>query len=121
MLDDRRRFPLVEKVRNLPKHFLREVTHLLVRPSSRIGEREDRRELFRSEAAGVETIWFRAVGTVLASSIPDTVRVAIPVAGLRHVEVQVQSDSEQSRALLDAVRCGCLQIVSEGVDRIVFL
>ena len=58
---------------------------------------------------------------MLAISIPDTVRVAIPVAGLRHVEIQVQPDAEQSRALLDAVRCGCLQIVSEGDDRIVFL
>jgi len=42
MLDDCGGLGLVQEVRKLGKHLLREVSNLLVRPSPRLGQREDR-------------------------------------------------------------------------------
>src|SRR5436190_10809992 len=103
MLDDGRCFPLVEKVRKFSKHLLREVTNLLVRPSSRLGHSKDRRELPRSETTALGTISFRSmdsIRSVLAIAVAWDVAVRssvrVSIADRRHVEVQVQSDSEQS-------------------------
>jgi hypothetical protein len=115
MLDDRGSFPLGEKVRHFPKHFLREVPNLLVRPFPRFGQGEDRGELSCGQASGAGSVPFRAIGMM------RTIPVAITVSGRRLTKVKMQSNAKQRRALLEAIRRGGLQIITKGNDRIVFL
>jgi hypothetical protein len=114
MLDDRGSFPLGEEVGHFPKHFLREVPNLLVRPFPRFGQGEDRGELSCGQASGAGSVPFRAIGMM------RTIPVAIPVSGRRLTKVKMQSNAKQRRALLEAIRRGGLQIISKGNDRIVF-
>lgn len=123
MLDDCGRFPLVEEVRQFPKHFLREVPNLLVRPFPCFRQREDRGKLSRGQASGAGPVPFRTIGMVRTVSIavPVSIGMPIPVCGRRLAKVKMQSDSEQRGALFEAVRrCG-LQIISKRNDRIVLL
>jgi hypothetical protein len=115
MLDECGRFPFVEEVRQFPKHFLRKVPNLLVRPFPGFGQREDRGELSCSQASGAGAVPVCTIGMV--RSVP----VAITVSGRRPTKVKMQSDSKQRGAFLEAVRCSRLQIISKGNDRIVFL
>src|SRR4051812_16888282 len=113
MLDDDGRFPLGEEVRQLPKHLLREIPNLLVRPFPCFGQRKDRGELSCGQASAAGAVGFCAVGMV------RSVSVAITISGRTLTKVKMQSDSKQRGALLQAVRCSRLQIISKGDNRIV--
>ena len=123
MLDDCGRFPLAEKVRQFPKHLLREVPNLLVRPFPCFGQREDGGKLSCGQASGAGTVRFRSIGVMRSVPIAITVSIGMPVpfSGRRLTKIKMQSDSEQRGALFEAVRCGGLQIIPKGNDRIVFL
>src|SRR5215813_3225373 len=47
--------------------------------------------------------------------------MAVSIRGSRCVEIQMQSDTKERRAFLEAVRRSSFEIVSEGDDRIVLL
>ena len=113
MLDDRRSFALVEEIEGLSKHFLREVTDLLLRPSSRLRQRENRRQLSCCQASVIGN----AFGTsrmlfAISASESGRIGVSVSIRGLRNGEVQVQTDSEQGSALLQTVGGRCLEIIS---------
>src|SRR2546426_3339148 len=57
---------------------------------------------------------------MLSGAASVAITLPVQVDGLRRVEVQMQSDSEQRGALLQAVRCRGFQIISQRDDRIVF-
>src|SRR5437867_3672333 len=122
MQDHGRSFFLTQKIWQLSKHFLSEVANLFVRPSSCLCEGEDCGQLFRREATDIGDI---SVGTDGIQSVAVRYVVAVIVAvsvGRRgRVEVQMQSDSEQRCAFLQAVGRRSLEIVSERDDRVVLL
>src|SRR6059036_1252364 len=81
MLDYRRCRRLVKEIWKLRKHFLREVTDLLVRPSTRFAQGEDRRELLRCQTAGGLAISFRNFGdevSVGAMAVATSIDVTVP-------------------------------------------
>src|SRR6185436_19881472 len=111
MLDDCGSLGLVQEVRQLGKHFLREVSNLLVRPSPRFGQRKDRGELPRGEATGWGTASLLAPGVGMsvgmAIAVPISIWMTVCVGtGLRDIEVQVQSNAKQRGTLLQAVGRG---------------
>src|SRR2546426_7947769 len=122
MLDYRRCLRLVKEIWKLRKHLLREVTNLLVRPSPRFSQREDRGELFRGQTARGRGVHLRAfaVGvSIHGMAVAISIGVTVPAgADLRNIEVQMQPDAEQRGTLLQAVGRGGLQIVSKGNDRV---
>ena len=108
MLDDRRGLRLFQEVRKLCKHLVRKFTDLLVRPPTRFGQREDRRELLRGQTTCGLAIPFRNFGdnsSVGGMAVAIYIGVTVPAGdSLRNVEVQMHSDAEQRDALLQAVR-----------------
>jgi hypothetical protein len=77
VLDHRRRLPLVQKGRQLSKHFLGEITDLLVPPFLGLGEREDRRQLFRRQAAGVYARSVRISGMMLSVTLAGRISIVL--------------------------------------------
>ena len=121
MLDNGRCFTLAEEVRQLSEHFLSKVADLLVGPSPRLGQREDRRQLLGRETAAIGAISFDVSG-MMSVAISGAVSVTVPgsVPGRRNVEIQMQPHSKQGRALLQTVSRGCLEIIPQRNNRIVF-